>query len=860
VTDNLGRPIAGATVTDGVQRVTAAADGSYKLDEGSTGQYTLRAYNNDGGTASQQATVVLPVPTTIDFTPGSGYPYYYRVTSNVTPSTVSTADAARTLTLNVQTTAPTPASACVRVRDSRTNQVGLASFASASGTTSSWTYSVNLAQGTPQNSYTLTSWVVDCPGGAPGAFLSNPSSNAVSGYTVDNTAPSVDPKSVIPLDNGNTAFVVQPLSAVVTDTGGAGVSQSSIRFDLVDTSPGNPDSPRTFTNVPYNSSTRRATLLNPGALTLGHSYSLTVNVSDGAGNPAAPLTTAFGVLKVEPTADPITGEPELPTAVIPPTVAASFTDSGLERTFTFKNIPLELSGFDMQVTGTPAHAGYGYVEALVDLSGATITLSNVTTVNGRTTETDVASVSAAAWPAKPVLTQWRDVNPPGTANPVLSVTNGQWAIDQLTFTTMLPANKATVRLSTDATVRAPVCANPTAACGDTNYPTPDPMPFYFSPTEAGRLAEGERTGQQSANDAVAQQTPGSVPCDTNDSVGEWESCAMAVPSQNGLTQHTYEVVYNPLLTDDYGAGAWDILAGAPVYYGVLYGSGLLPPIAANAPTQLNTAPLFRPADYATECVLLACTSARASANDSTQDPGDTRTDCINKNSGINEDGGKCYQYATFTMRHMNAGHVTSGGTWETDIWRHHFLGTMKNTKGWHNADEDNFALATNQDIIGRDFGASTKVARFKKETLNPGDPTWAHKCYTTQVWEGNGWRRPTTNSIDMVDMKQGKSYFYSCDEYAQSSKFAWTQLTYAEIIWRTDTCVTESNVEGTCDGTPKRYNDGATAFYTYGHKKRAWSGQWSCGANVPAQAGCSYGGQMQDENHWERPLRDMYSY
>lgn len=852
VTDALDRPLANVKVTDGTNApVYTGSDGRYALEESSLSTYTLRASRTDTlARDSERQTVTLPLDRTVDFTPPDKH-LLYRVSSILTPSTVTTATAGATINLSITSWAPQPATTCVNVRDTRTGIVAPATYLQMIDTVrSSWGYTLSVPQGAAQGSYSLVSNVTDCASGTP------LTSAYASYYTIDNTPPMIDRNSVIPLDRGNTAFVIQPLSVVITDTGGAGLNLSSIRIDLTDTTE-TPPSTRTFTGVSYNSTTRRATVVDPGTLDIGHSYSLTINASDAAGNPASPVMTTFSVLKVEPTVDPLTNEPELPTATVPPTPAARSTANGVERVFTFENLPLQLTSFELQVTGTPAHAGFGYIEELVRMSEATIVLSNVTTVNGQTQETVVAEVTPANWPDLPVLVQWRDINPPGTVDPLVSVTSGQWAIEELTFTTLLPGNKATVRLSSSASVRLPVCANPTAPCGDDNYPTPDPMPYYFSPEEAAQLLEAERAGQQGANDSVAGTIPGAIACDADDPVEQWQSCAFAVPSATGATRFTYQALYNPAVADDYGQGTWDIVAGAPLYHDVLYGSGVVPPVDPDLPpTTLSTPPLYRPVDYVSDCATLPCTEARALNNSaSSQDAGDpeqTSTDCVNEDTGINKDGGKCYQFVTFVMDHLNGGHVGADYTWQTDPWKHHQLATMKNTKGWNNADEDNFSVATNQVHIGRDHGPRIKRAYFKVEAEDVAE---CRGLRTYQEWISGeqSWRQPSPGTIDLVDMKQGYYYTFPCGGRVGGRH---SKITYAEVIWVTDTCVPTGPT--TCD--PKWYNDAATVLMSYGHKKKAWSGEWSCGAGAPTEFGCSYGGSWQDENHWERHHRDFYAY
>lgn len=154
-------------------------------------------------------------------------------------------------------------------------------------------------------------------------------------------------------------------------------------------------------------------------MTAGHSYRLTVNASDYVENAAPPVTTTFSVISLALARD-VQDQPVNPSAEIPPTEASSKTfDVGTGTTFKFTSIPMWLGNFTVNITGTPTHAGYGYLRENVDLTRATISLCKTVTVNGQPQDQLIATAAApSSRGTVPALNQWRLTSPPGNDEPL----------------------------------------------------------------------------------------------------------------------------------------------------------------------------------------------------------------------------------------------------------------------------------------------------------------------------------------------------------------------------------------------------------------------------------------------------------
>ncbi|MHB8592916.1 MAG: carboxypeptidase regulatory-like domain-containing protein [Acidimicrobiales bacterium] len=178
VTDPLGNPIAGAVVSDGGQQTTTAADGSYALGENGTGNYDLTAIAVHHAQEGEQATVLAPATTTVNFT----LPY---VLGGQLDHPALQSGSPTSATLTVTDWAPAGGS-CVEVTDSRTGASSAAALAAENADGSStWTWVLALPQGAAEGNYLLSMLATRC---SDGAALTTTASTP---YVVDNTPPSI---------------------------------------------------------------------------------------------------------------------------------------------------------------------------------------------------------------------------------------------------------------------------------------------------------------------------------------------------------------------------------------------------------------------------------------------------------------------------------------------------------------------------------------------------------------------------------------------------------------------------------------------------------------------------------------------
>ncbi|MHB8439436.1 MAG: Ig-like domain repeat protein [Acidimicrobiales bacterium] len=179
VTDPLGNPIAGATVSDGGQQVTTATDGSYSLGENGAGTYDLTAMAFGHAQQGQQVTVLAPGDTTVNF----ALPYV--IAGQLSRYTISTATGPASASLSIMTFAPVSGT-CVQVTDAggTTSEAIYAGPGKYSGS-SAWTWTLTVPQQTAEGEYDLAFAAVDC------ARQSVISTTGSAQYSVDNTAPVI---------------------------------------------------------------------------------------------------------------------------------------------------------------------------------------------------------------------------------------------------------------------------------------------------------------------------------------------------------------------------------------------------------------------------------------------------------------------------------------------------------------------------------------------------------------------------------------------------------------------------------------------------------------------------------------------
>jgi len=376
VRDADGRPLVGATVSDGSQSTATDASGRYTLNESSTGSFVVYAYRSDTNVASQSRNVVVPLDQTIDFI------LLYNISASVSPSALSVAHNSATVTVSVTSYAPNPGTAggaagtsCVSVTDSRRGTTLAAASSGGSPTGPwSWTVSFSVAEHSAEGLFIVSVVASDC---ATGTVLTNSNASPPS-YRIDNTAPQVT--ALEPADGGNTIFASQPIVVYALDPGGSGVSTAGSSITVEDSTTG---SSTTFNGSILNVSSiaggGRASAISPSSvysirtpnmnLHQGDVYRITATVADSVGNSRTTSQmqdSSGGFLSTSFTATTT-------NAVIPPTACVlSSGTSPATKTATCNHVPLQLSAAGVSIGGLRQAPVTGYIEQTSSLQSATI--------------------------------------------------------------------------------------------------------------------------------------------------------------------------------------------------------------------------------------------------------------------------------------------------------------------------------------------------------------------------------------------------------------------------------------------------------------------------------------------------------
>lgn len=681
VRDAIGRPIAGVKISDGSSSNFAysASDGSYSLPESNTGNYRLWATKRSIASTYRDKQVLVPTPEVpVDF---DGTLYQIEGIMPKTAFSAVSSDSSTTLTLT--NWAPSPS--CVSVADSRGGGGPATWIANNADGSSTWRYQLDIPQGTAQGTYGLSYRALDCSNGT--VITTTPSPLA---YLVDNTAPVVDQESLMPAHGSNTAFLAQPLLAKITDTGGAGVKPSSIVFTLTDTTTGTSS---VITNS-YSSATRYAT--GTATLALGHSYRLVVTASDVVGNQATPVTAEFSALGVVAATA---------TAKIPPTQssnAGDVTPTTGTRTFTFSDLPLQLSQFTVSVSGPAAHHGVGYITQKADLTKARIRLYQEAP-NGSYTELPAPlSPVTPAWGVRTMYAQYALLDKSAATTSIK--TEPVFAtLTDLTVEGSGLADMAVVDMSATTTPDVPVCENPRVGCDSADWPTPDPLPYHLADADAETLVhEWAKVVDQNADDFNRQKLVETVPACNYAGSGNCQWVLDRVPE--GLMQ----ILFLEPLSNSWSVVPSPSLAQQQAWWGLEY---------------VQNYPIRAPQSYTSDCSLIPCTSRAASSNANYGGDGD-EYECLNKDEKLVSDKKK------------NCSQWMSWGAWYGPDVRgrqnyHRGQGWMYFTIGVNDGDRDQFSLgaSTGNELPGWVMGAEAHGS-YRAWKLNDPD---GHCCHS-EAW------------------------------------------------------------------------------------------------------------------------------
>lgn len=353
VADASGAPLAGATVSDGTRSATTGADGRYRLPEGSTGTFVLRASRPGNASSSKTVSVLVPLDQTVDFE------LLYTITGTLGRQYLDPSGEDVTTKLVVLTGAPNPGTpgtsgtTCVYVRDTRTSSTTAANHTGTQGGLQRWEWTLLVPQGAANGTFSLEFDVKDC---ATSRVLSVVGS---ASYVIDSIAPAVS--SLTPFDGMNTVFASQPLQVRAADEGPAGLASAT--FELTDkTSP--TTTTRTANFVQGLATSAPVTLVD------GHDYTLSVTVRDRAGNETTESHDGYpsgdtGFRKVASTAS------AAPAAVAP--VACTVSGPLTERVATCPNVSMSLGTSALDVSDSRHSYDVSFATHAARLTAATIT-------------------------------------------------------------------------------------------------------------------------------------------------------------------------------------------------------------------------------------------------------------------------------------------------------------------------------------------------------------------------------------------------------------------------------------------------------------------------------------------------------
>jgi hypothetical protein len=694
----------------------------------------------------------------------------------------------------------TPFPSCVNVTDSRGGG-GAATLTTQNGNGSStWQYTLAIPQGTAAGFYSLSYSASDC---SSGAILSAPGS---ASYLVDNTPPVIDPARIIPADGSNTAFTSQPLAARITDGGGAGVSVPSVLFAVQDQTT-MVTSTYHATSFDYSTSTA---LSSPASLTLGHRYQLTVSAADAAGNQATNYTGFFSVVGVDLAT-------VAPLASIPNTSGA-ISGTPTARTAAFINVPLNIGSFNMNWQGKPEHYGFGFIGVNVDLSKAVIKEYKAGAAADGSGDVLLATDNAPpSWLVTGALLQFQVRHRDQDAQ-TIAVKGIQGfrslALPSLTAPVTNPlTDKIVVSLSETATGFLPNCPAK-ANCPVWKYPTPDPIEYYISDSDQHGQDEARQQAIDSTNQSF-QDAASSYGCDP----AATPSCVIRVVDlSDGLD---YLFVQDPVTTT-WGSvspdGAYDSTTGQHTGLGGV--------------TYPGTYPLFAPMSYQSNCSLNAgCSKANA---DSSQ-PQACQSPCNYNHQTITliaEDHGGPNNIPSdpglhfFTSVMMaskyfaDADHDDLGMTWDTQAsFQRYYTNTHRGYKNFAYEDRSCEGVPFNEPIYNEYILDPPHGVHHSnlKQTTNDHDP-----LYDTVVCPGN--IRSPLPGIRLLD--------------------------FAQIVWIGRT------------GYP--HSDPGDLYVDYGHNKKNWNGQFTCGGDVNYNgdftAGCGYHGTYTTDKAVEIQADTPFEY
>lgn len=362
VRDRIGTPLQGVRISDGQDWVYTNSSGSYSISEPATSSITLTASKTGLKTDAFHG---MAMPGTV-----ANFELFYEVAGTLSNSLFSTAANSRQATLSLTSWAPQPSAppgvygaSCLWVTNTLTGARTAATLGQINPNgSSSWTYSLDLDQGSGEGNWNLLFLVEECTGGTVLALQKG------AAFRIDNTPPVIDPHTIVPGDHSNAMFAMQRLLAKIVDAGPSGVDPATISFVLVDeTNQSNFVTTTVSANaVTYDASSTWAKTA-PQVLADGHRYRVaSVSAADRAGNVGSASQSNIegsGFLAISTQASASRAFIESATCSLGP------SDLPTMKIATCTDVPVFFAETQIALSGT-LHEGLGYVNHTTPLNTA----------------------------------------------------------------------------------------------------------------------------------------------------------------------------------------------------------------------------------------------------------------------------------------------------------------------------------------------------------------------------------------------------------------------------------------------------------------------------------------------------------
>lgn len=322
---------------------------------------------------------------------------------------------------------------------------------------------------------------------------------------------------------------------------------------------------------------------NELSLAEGHRYEVVATGSDRLGAETAPLEFTFTHLGVRFDQGKGTTVKTVEAKPVTETVDAL---TGL-KVLEYRDVPMHLSAFELELVGHLAHGGIGFVAQEVDL--------------GALVAEHVGLPASAALVEPRKVTVYQQVSAVDTliSRTRLAAAELKVALTSLKVTVPTAVPAPTMELAGVTRASLPTCRSD-AGCAATSYATTDPLPFWFSDAETAELLERDAFAEKRAAEAFAAEAGVSLCTDLVDvGTGCYAAKSVTAVVRTKLLWDKVNLAWGPYSPAD--------IPGAPVAYARSY-------------------PFYPPALFDEICSQFRCSSPRSGHDEIyTYCPGDEAT-------------------------------------------------------------------------------------------------------------------------------------------------------------------------------------------------------------------------------------------